>query len=43
MQLSGKRIAEGASVAKVGKGQDVELERTGEDSIWTVLGEFGTK
>ena len=28
-------------VAEVARGQFVELERLGEDSIWTVLGEFG--
>jgi len=28
-------------VAEVARGQFVELERQGEDSIWTVLGEFG--
>ena len=28
-------------VAQVAKGQFVELEREGEDSIWTVIGEFG--
>ena len=28
-------------VAEVARGQFVELEREGEDSIWTVLGEFG--
>ncbi len=28
-------------VAEVAKGQFVELEREGEDSIWTVLGQFG--
>jgi immune inhibitor A len=28
-------------VAEVGRGQFVELAREGEDSIWTVLGEFG--
>jgi immune inhibitor A len=28
-------------VAEVAKGQFVELEREGEDSIWTVIGEFG--
>ena len=28
-------------VAEVAKGQFVELERQGEDSIWTVTGEFG--
>ena len=30
-------------VAEVAKGQFVELTREGEDSIWTVLGEFGTQ
>ena len=29
------------NVAEVAKGQFVELEREGEDSIWTVTGEFG--
>ena len=28
-------------VAEVAKGQFVQLEREGEDSIWTVIGEFG--
>ena len=28
-------------VAEVAKGQFVELERQGEDTIWTVTGEFG--
>ncbi len=28
-------------VAEVAKGQYVELEREGEDSIWTVIGQFG--
>ena len=28
---------------RVANGQYVELEREGEDSIWTVLGEFGTR
>jgi immune inhibitor A len=41
-QLAGKLPA-GATTAKVGKGQYVELARTGEDSIWTVIGEFGTQ
>ena len=30
-------------VAEVAKGQFVELEREGEDSIWTVIGEFGVQ
>jgi immune inhibitor A len=30
-------------VKEVAKGQFVELERQGEDSIWTVLGEFGNQ
>ena len=30
-------------VAEVAKGQFVELERVDEDSIWTVLGEFGNQ
>jgi immune inhibitor A len=34
------RISSGP-VAEVAHGQFVELERVGEDSIWTVLGEFG--
>ncbi|HET7571896.1 MAG TPA: immune inhibitor A domain-containing protein [Gaiellaceae bacterium] len=34
-------IARGAKVGKVAKGQYVELRREGQDSIWTVLGEFG--
>jgi immune inhibitor A len=40
MKLAGKIPAD-AKVAKVAKGQYVELARLGEDSIWTVLGEFG--
>jgi immune inhibitor A len=36
------RIASGP-VAEVAHGQFVELERVGEDSIWTVLGEFGNE
>ena len=38
-RLSGK--GPGGPVAEVAKGQFVELERLGEDTIWTVLGEFG--
>ncbi len=38
-KLNGK--AKG-KVHQVGRGQYVELERAGEDSIWTVVGEFGT-
>jgi immune inhibitor A len=40
MQLAGK-IPKDAKVGKVAKGQYVELAREGEDSIWSVLGEFG--
>ena len=40
MKLEGK-IPANAKVAKVANGQYVELAREGEDSIWTVLGEFG--
>ncbi len=40
MKLNGK-LPRSARTAKVGKGQFVELTRDGEDSIWTVLGEFG--
>jgi immune inhibitor A len=39
MQAKGK-IAKGAKVGQVAKGQYVELQREGEDAIWTVLGEF---
>ena len=39
LQAKGK-IPKGAKVGKVAKGQYVQLARTGEDSIWTVLGEF---
>jgi immune inhibitor A len=35
-------IPANAKVAKVAKGQYVELGREGEDQIWTVLSEFGT-
>ncbi len=40
MKLAGK-VKPDAKVVKVAKGQYVELAREGEDSIWTVLGEFG--
>lgn len=41
LELQGKgKIAKGAKVGKVAKGQYVQLAREGEDSIWTVLGEF---
>ena len=39
LQAKGK-MSKTAQVGKVAKGQYVELARTGEDSIWTVLGEF---
>jgi immune inhibitor A len=41
MQLEGK-VGKNAKVAKVANGQYVELAREGEDSVFTVLGEFGT-
>jgi len=41
-KLAGK-ISANTKVAKVAKGQYVELAREGEDSIWTVVGEFGTQ
>lgn len=37
-KLNGKNTGE---VVRVAKGQYVELEREGENGIWTVLGEFG--
>lgn len=40
MKIEGK-IPKDTKVARVAKGQYVELAREGEDSIWTVLGEFG--
>src|SRR5262245_2238782 len=40
-QLNGT-IPTGVKVAKVAKGQYVELAREGEDSILTILGQFGT-
>src|SRR5262245_6350504 len=42
LKLQGKIPAD-AKVAKVAKGQYVELAREGEDKIWTVLGEFGNQ
>jgi immune inhibitor A len=36
-------IPRGTKVGKVAKGQYVELAREGEDSIFTVLGQFGTQ
>src|SRR3954454_9458936 len=45
LQLKGG-IAPGAKNAKVGKGKPgkfVELARTGEDSIWTLLVDFGNE
>jgi immune inhibitor A len=39
LQAKGE-IAKGAKVGQVAKGQYVELRRDGEDSIWTILGEF---
>ena len=40
--LAGEVTAAGANkVVKVAKGQFVELAQTGEDKIWSVLGEFG--
>jgi immune inhibitor A len=41
-QLATGKIPAGTKVGQVAKGQYVELAREGEDSIWTVLGEFGT-
>ena len=38
MKLNGKVKG---PVAEVAKGQFVELEREGEDSIWTVIADFG--
>ncbi len=41
--LAGKATPKGPNkVVEVAKGQYVELAREGEDSIWTVLGEFGS-
>ncbi|WP_330476393.1 immune inhibitor A domain-containing protein [Terrabacter sp. C0L_2] len=41
LKLSGK-LAPDTKVAKIAKGQYVELAREGEDTIWTVLGQFGS-
>jgi len=38
--VNAKELVYGGSVAEVGAGQYVELEREGEDAVWTVLGEF---
>src|SRR5262249_54503791 len=40
MKLAGKVSGK---IARVAKGQYVELAREGEDTIWTVLAEFGTQ
>ena len=42
-KLAAGKIPAGTKVGQVAKGQYVELAREGEDSIWTVLGEFGTQ
>ena len=42
MQAKGQ-IPQGAKVGKVAKGQYVQLTREGEDSIFTVLGQFGNQ
>ena len=42
--MKGEAKATGSNkVVKVAKGQYVELARQGEDTIWTLLGEFGTQ
>ncbi len=42
--FTGKATAQGPNqVVQVAKGQYVELARQSEDSIWTVLGDFGTQ
>ncbi|HEU5090300.1 MAG TPA: hypothetical protein VFT99_22755, partial [Roseiflexaceae bacterium] len=44
MVLKGQATPQGKNkVVKVPKGQFVELAREGEDSIWTVLAEFGNQ
>ena len=40
-KLASGQIPAGTKVAQIAKGQYVQLAREGEDSIWTVLGEFG--
>ena len=42
-KLAAGKIPAGTKVGQVAKGQYVELAREGEDSIFTVLGEFGTQ
>jgi immune inhibitor A len=42
-KLASGELPKGTKVAQVAKGQYVELAREDEDSIWTVLGEFGTQ
>ena len=42
MQAKGQ-IPQGAKVGKIAKGQYVQLTREGEDSIFTVLGQFGNQ
>ena len=42
MQAKGQ-IPQGAKVGQVAKGQYVELAREGEDSIFTIVGQFGTQ
>ena len=42
LQLQGK-ISKGQKVVKLARGQYVQLAREGEDSIFTILGEFGTQ
>ncbi len=41
MVLSGERMKRANGTVRVKKGHFVELDREGEDTIWTVLGEFG--
>ncbi len=40
-KLASGELPAGTKVAKIAKGQYVELAREGEDLIWSVLGEFG--
>jgi immune inhibitor A len=42
-RLASGQLPAGTKVAKIAKGQYVQLAREGEDSIWTVLGEFGAQ
>ncbi len=41
MVLDGERMKRANGTVRVKKGHFVELDRLGEDTIWTVLGEFG--